>query len=67
MIDATQTMSDRDSLRFSLVLPTPCSHLFDREVFCQHYHVLDKILQFAEECTGDDTAEAVCIDRKSVV
>lgn len=61
MINATHTMSDRDSLSFSLALPTPRSHLFDREVFCQHYPVLNAILQFASECAGDDTPEATCI------
>lgn len=61
MIYATQTMSDCDSLRFSLALPTPRSHLFDREVFCQHYPVLNTIRQFADECAGDDTSEAVCM------
>lgn len=61
MIDATQTMSDCDSIRFPSVLPPPRSHLFDREVFCQHYPVLNTILQFADECAGDDTSEAVCM------
>lgn len=61
MIDATHTMSDRDSIRFSPVLPPPRSHLFDRKVFCQHYPVLNTILQLANECAGDDIPEAFCI------
>lgn len=61
MIDATQTMSDCDGLRFSLALPTPRSHLFDREVFCQHYPVLNKILQFADDCADGNPAAAICM------
>ena len=61
MIDVIPTAFQSGNLHLPLELPPPRSHLFDREVFCQQYPVLNKILQFADDCADGNPAAAICM------